>query len=182
MAHSSSVLQGLVLKRSNIGEKDRLVTIISQDEGKRSYVVKGARAPKSSRLGVFEPGNIVRFQRLQRDQWPLVTQATIISDSSQARTSLTKIRQLSLILEMFDRLFVEEEIDTSLYEHVLSIRDSVTSSKKTNTSIRSQLHILLELIGFGSQTNSDKSVTELVESITERPLRSHEYLLVTRKR
>jgi DNA repair protein RecO len=52
--------QGIVLKRSNTGEADKIITILSQDYGKIVCVVKGVRKITSSKKATFEPGNIIK--------------------------------------------------------------------------------------------------------------------------
>ena len=48
-------VEGIVLRRRNLGEADRLVTILSRDRGKLTVVARGARRPRSRLGGRLEP-------------------------------------------------------------------------------------------------------------------------------
>jgi DNA repair protein RecO len=46
--------EGIVLKRVNYGEADRIVTFLTPDQGKLAVIAKGARKPKSKLAGGLE--------------------------------------------------------------------------------------------------------------------------------
>ena len=45
---SENRLRGLCIKTSPLGENDRLITILSEEQGISRFAVPGARRPKSS--------------------------------------------------------------------------------------------------------------------------------------
>jgi DNA repair protein RecO (recombination protein O) len=48
------VTQGIVLRRTDYGEADRILTLLSPDQGKLSLMAKGVRRPKSKLAGGIE--------------------------------------------------------------------------------------------------------------------------------
>ena len=102
----SSITQAIVLKRINSGETDRLVTLLCQDSGKTLCVAKGVRKLKSSNRANLEPGNLVKVFLVETKGLPLLTQSQLLRDAAPVRRSLTGIRQLTEVLEIFVLLFV----------------------------------------------------------------------------
>jgi len=177
MSSRTQNLEGIILKRTNLGETDRLVTLISQEKGRFVCVAKGVRRLNSSTKAALEPGNIARVQLINTKGLPLLVQAKLLEDASAARTDLVRIRQLAQILEIFDKLFVEEEIPQSTYELLLTIRSKLINNE--TQVIRHYLQKLLQTLGFKDENNNSKqTMLEYVQQIAERPMRSFDYLQI----
>lgn len=178
MAAKNFSCQGMVLKRTSVGETDRVVVLLTAEKGKIACVAKGVRHLKSSRRAALEPGNLVKIYCINTKSMPLLTQAELIADTTTVRSSLSSIRQLTQLLEIVDRLFVEEELDEAVYQQVLHIRHSIIDEQQTNGHVKQQLIKLVEKLGYHTQTLSDPqaSVLDIVADISERPMRSFEYL------
>ena len=176
MAKRNSLsLECLVLKRKPLGETDRIVTIVSQKLGKSVAVAKGVRRLSSSFSASLEPGNLIRAQLIITKSIPLLIQARLIEDASSTKTNLAQIRRLTQVLEIFDKLFVEEELPAITYSLVLSIRKKLLQNR-TNL-IRSDLQKLLNQLGFATNSSQiDQSMLEYVQEIVERPMQSFKYL------
>jgi len=52
--------QGFVLGTREWREKDKLVTIFTQEKGKIPVLAKSVRSIKSKRLGILETGNLIK--------------------------------------------------------------------------------------------------------------------------
>jgi DNA repair protein RecO (recombination protein O) len=177
MTPRTYTIDGIVLKRSNLGETDRLVTLITQEQGKITCVAKGVRKLNSSKRAYLEPANIVKAHLVRTKGMPLLVQARLLDDASLAKRGLGKIRQLTQILEIYDKLFVEDEIDPRTYRLMLEIRQALIEHK--TAKIRSHLGQLLLQLGYPTPDSSKHiSVLEYVQEIAERPMKSFEYLQV----
>ncbi len=177
MAARSFTLQALVLKRRNIGETDRLVTLLSQEKGRFVCIAKGVRKLNSSKRAFMEPGNIIQAHFVRTKSLPLLIQAKLISSSAAAKTNLSKIRQLSQILEIFDKVFVEEEQPLDLYKLTLEIRQKIIDQQ--TQGVRQQLGELMVKLGFvHPQKTRFETVLEYVQSLVDRPMKSFDYLNV----
>ncbi|MBD3250584.1 MAG: DNA repair protein RecO [Candidatus Pacebacteria bacterium] len=168
-------LEALILKRVNTGETDRVVTLLSREKGKLVCVAKGVRKLNSSKRAFMEPGNLVKAHFVQTKSLPLLIQAKLISDSAPAKSSLVKIRQLTQVLEVFDKLFVEEELDFKTFQLAIDTRDQIVGGELK--LVKPQLGKLISLLGFPhpDQTKFD-SILDYVQQLAERPMRSFEYL------
>lgn len=170
---------GVVLKRVNIGESDRIVTILTKDYGKYSAVAKGVRKLSSSRGAALEPGSYVKAFFVQTKSLPLLTQAVLIEGAAGMPHSLSGYRNLSQILEIFEKLFVEEALEESVFEQVLSLRKRVMHQHGGAGQIRRELGALIEALGFQHPDESDhETVSEYLESLLSQQLRSFEFLSI----
>ncbi len=173
------ITEGIVLKRSNVGEADRIVTFIAKDFGKLVGIAKGVRNIKSSRRADLEPGNLVKIFGINTKSMPLITQTTLLENVHQdIRGSLSGIRSLSQILEIFDRLFVEEDPDEEAYLLALKIRESLILNR-AHQKIQPLLSELIERMGYQSfEDVPHQSILDYVAEITEKEMKSFEYLRI----
>jgi DNA repair protein RecO (recombination protein O) len=171
--------QGIVLKRTNLGETDRIVSILTQQKGKITCVAKGVRKLKSSKRALLEPGNYVKGFFVATKNLPLLTQAVLLDNCQAMSQSLKKYRELSQFLEILEKLFVEEELDDPLFNQVIKIRSLVVNHHSQPQAIRDQLGDLIMALGFQHPKQSEfDNISQYVSELVERPVRSFEYLAV----
>jgi UDP-N-acetylglucosamine enolpyruvyl transferase len=109
---------------------------------------------------------------------PILTQATLIDDSSFAKENLPKIRQLNQVLEIFDKLCVEEEMETEIYDLAIKIIDQL-SHQPQPTKIKSMLRNFVMLLGYQDFKNTGhQSIIDYVSEISEQKMKSFEYLKI----
>ncbi len=182
--------KAIVLKRKSLAESDRLVTLLTEKRGKITCVAKGVRKIKSSKRAYLEPGNTIQAFLIVTKSLPLLTQARLVRELSQAKSNLKQIRQLSQILEIIDTLFVEEEIETHLFQDIEQIFGILNGNTISVKLIRSKLEKILEKLGYSNQEFNQRitqkmktsySVSQLVEQIAEKPMKSWEYLRVKKQ-
>src|SRR5512146_516604 len=68
-------VSAVVLKRRDMGEADRLLTVFTRDRGKLSLLAKGVRKPASRKAGHIEPFTYVELLVARGQNLDLVTQA-----------------------------------------------------------------------------------------------------------
>lgn len=178
MASRSITLSGIVLKRHNTGETDRIVTLLTMELGKITVVAKGVRKLHSSKSSILEPGNYVKAFCIQTHSLPILTQAALISDTGSARESLKKMRQLHQFLEIMDQLFVEEELELEFFAEILYAREQIISADASLDTIRLAFERILTTLGYHVPGTRLDSILDKVSQLTERPIRSFEFLVV----
>ena len=167
--------QAVVLKRSNFGEKDRIVTLFTQERGKIAAVAKGCRDIKSSRLSTLEPGNLVDIYLIVTKGLPILTQAKLVDEFIQTKQSLKKMKQLLQVLEIVDALSVEEE-NWEVFQGLSNILHNL-NTLPTHAQIKSELALLVEQFGFQHVSDTEyQSVGEYVSSLSDKPLHSYDFL------
>jgi len=167
--------EALVIKYKNLNEADRLITIFCQEKGKILVIAKGLRKLKSSKRAYLEPGNLVKIQLIIGQSLPILTQATLISDLSCLREKLSQIRSLQQILEVIDKLFVEEELELDLYQLVIATRDLLLQ-KQSLGQIKHNLGLIVQQLGYLPQKQG--SLLDYISQITDRPMNSFEFLKI----
>ncbi len=178
MTHSFKT-EALVLKRVNTGETDRVVTLLSKDRGKIVCVAKGVRKLQSSNRATLEPGNLAQVFLIKTKSLPLLTQAKLIQDADLARQSLVGICQLSQILEIFDRLFVEDFIDEKTSQLAFAIHRELLSKNKKNVKIELLLQELIKALGYQDlKETAHLNISDYVAEITEKKMKSFDFLKV----
>lgn len=104
--HSIKTL-GIVLKGSNFGEADKILTIFTERLGKVKVIAKGVRKIKSHLAGALEPFQLVNLQLHEGKTFYTVTGAVIKEEFPGISSDLSKTAKAFFIGELVDR-FVEE--------------------------------------------------------------------------
>lgn len=170
---------GLVLRRSSVGETDRIVGLLTKEYGKISVVAKGVRKLHSTNRAYLEPGNIVQAYCVITKGMPLLTQSKLIDDCAQMNYSLKSMRSLSQLLEIFNNLFVEAELDPEVYSLVLKLRNQVVSNQVSARHMRSHLGDLIQMLGYQNPEDSKyDSISAYIEALSDRPMRSYAFLQI----
>jgi DNA repair protein RecO (recombination protein O) len=108
--------RGIILKRRNIGEADRLLVFLSQERGKQAVVAKGVRKIGSKLAGHIEPLNEVGFFLAEGKGLDIVAGAEVAQDFSGISDSLDRYRAASVLLELADKLLADGEPSREAYQ------------------------------------------------------------------
>ncbi len=171
--------KGIVLKRVNVGETDRIINLLTQEYGKMTCVAKGVRKLKSSNRAYLEPGNLIKAFMIQTKSLPLLTQATLIDDCSRMKQTLGSFRQLSQMLEIFEKLFVEQELEPEIFAKALELRKKISSSTASGSYIKEALTEIITGLGFQDPKDSKYlTITDYISALSDRKMKSFDYLNV----
>lgn len=179
MRTTSFSITGMVLKRTNVGESDKILSLLTQEMGKITCVAKGVRKITSSKRAFLEPANVVKVFLVETKSLPLLTQAALISKTAPTPTSLSAFRQLSQLLEFCDRVFVSEAIEPHTYAKVIALRDALMHRAGSAVEIRTVLRSIIVELGFQDPEESNyDTIADYVAALTDHKMRSFEYLSV----
>ena len=107
--------KGVVLRTHKLGEADRIVSLMTQANGKVRAVAKGIRRP-GSRFGArLEPTSHVAFQCYRGRELDVVTQVETIDANRQLRDSYASLTHAISMLEAVDQVAQERERNAGLY-------------------------------------------------------------------
>ena len=98
----------LVLRRSDIGEADRLLTVLTPEFGKLRLLAKGVRKIASRKAGHVETLTHAQFLVAQGHTWDIISQAETIEAFRAIREDLLRTGAAFYCAELLDR-FAEEE-------------------------------------------------------------------------
>lgn len=177
MGNKTFSTTGIVLKRVNVGETDRIISLLTQEFGKITCVAKGVRKMSSSKRASLELGNIVKAFCLETKSLPLLTQATLIENCSALPHSLAAFRQLSQLLEIAEKLFVESSIEVHTYKKILALRSAILSNNLGATYTRAMFRSIITDLGFQDPEESKYStISEYIAALSDSKIHSFEYL------
>ena len=106
--HSYST-EAIVLKRSDLGEADRVITLFTPHKGKFHAIAKGSRRPVSKLAGHVELLNRSQLQIAVGRNLDIITQAEVRENFLRLRPELWHMTCGFYLAELVDR-FVEERV------------------------------------------------------------------------
>lgn len=124
----STKIEAVVIKRKDFGEKDRLLTLFSRQNGKLSAISKGARRP-GSRFSYFSDiGSIGQFYLYQSKSIPIITDYKPIFAPEAAREDFNKTEKLSFAFKLINKLYHEGEPHPKTYDVLKHTAEEITSA------------------------------------------------------
>jgi len=120
--------QGVVLRTIKLGEADRIVTILTQGQGKVRAVAKGIRKP-TSRFGArLEPTSHVAVQCYRGRELDVVTQVETIDAWRRLREHYPSFTHAVSMLEAVDHVAQEREANPALYRMLVGALRTLATS------------------------------------------------------
>src|SRR5438045_828289 len=98
---------GIVLRRMNLGEADRIITILTRDHGKVRAVAKGVRRIKSRMAGHLELFGAVELMFAEGRNLDIITSARLMRSAELLSDTPKTLGYAFLLTEMLDRLIDE---------------------------------------------------------------------------
>ena len=87
------------------------------------------------------------------------------------------MKQLFQVLEILDRLTVEGEEYSKVFQQLLQVLEKINNHLSTK-EIKSDLWSMLNELGYAEEGEISGSITKLISEITDRPLKSFTFLTV----
>ncbi|HMT21840.1 MAG TPA: DNA repair protein RecO [Promineifilum sp.] len=115
--------EAIVIRRSDFGEADRLLTLFSVDRGKVRAVGKGARKPQSRKTGHVELFMRSKFLIAEGRDLDIVTQAEMVEAYAPLRDDLVRATYASYAVELLDRFTVDDDPHGDIYELLAAALD-----------------------------------------------------------
>ena len=145
-------VDAVVLRHSDYGEADRLLTLYTRQLGKARAIAKGARKIASRKAGHIEPFTYVRLLLAKGRDTLIVTQADTVDAYLPLRDDLILTSQASYVLELLDRFTYEDETENSAIFRLLTDTLSRLASQLNPWLVIRYYEIrLLDHLGFRPQ-------------------------------
>ncbi len=140
--------EGIILRRRDFGESDRILVLFTRKLGRISGIAKGSRKPSSKIAGHLELFMRSSFLISRGRNLHLITQAEVIDSFDSLRADLPGIGQGSYIVELVDAVTYEEGSNLNLYDLLVTTLKALNSGDdQTIITHYFELH-LLGLVGF----------------------------------
>lgn len=154
--------EAIVLRRTDFGEADRLLTLYSRQLGKIKAIAKGARKPQSRKSGHVEPFMRTKFLFARGRDLDIVTQAEMIEAYPKLRQDLVRATYASYAVELLDRFTVEADHHAGIYDLLAAALGWLSENDDLRLVARYYELKLLGLAGFLPQFFQCVSCGELI--------------------
>ena len=131
-------VKGLSLKVGPLGENDRLITILTEDNGICRLAIPGARKPKS-RLGATSPFNFLDLHVVGKKDLKRVTQIRILKSYGNLGKHLETLSAAQAISELIMLMVGNDDPQKDLLKLVLTHLNRLDDLNKTEFN---ELHAL----------------------------------------
>lgn len=115
--NETTSLHGLVLRTVDMGENDRLMTILTAEEGKITLSAKGVRSVKSRRMAACQPFCYSVFTVTYKNGKRTLTETQLLEHFYTLREDIDRFALASYLCEVAEVVTVEE----SGQENILSL-------------------------------------------------------------
>jgi DNA repair protein RecO (recombination protein O) len=159
-------VSAIVLKRREMGEADRLLTVLTRDRGKLTLLAKGVRKSASRKAGHIEPFTHVDLLVAKGKSLDLVTQAETLEAHRILREDLWRSSWAYYVAELADAFIQDEDPHELLFDLVLETLRRLDGGGEVALAVRyCELH-LLALAGYQPQLFRCVQCGELLKAET----------------
>lgn len=172
--------EAIIIKRFNVGEADRLLTVFSKYDGKFTIRAKGIRRVPSRRSPHVELLNHSVLTLFSGKSMPLLTEASSIADYSEIKDDFAKVGFAYHLCELIDGLCPEGQEHTDVFMLLRQTLSSLSACQyDVNDTLSEIVHEfeirLLTILGYWKYAPSAArhfNTTAYIEDILERRLKS----------
>jgi len=143
--------EAIVIKKTKLGEADRILTLYTPELGKLKAVGKGTRRPKSKLGGHVELLTHSLLMLARGRSLDIVTQAQTINNFLTIKDDLRRISYGLYISELVDSFTAEHIANPGLFSLLLETLQHLSQAENCESVLRYfELH-LLDLLGYRPQ-------------------------------
>lgn len=169
-------VEGIVLKRKNLGEADRILTILSKEFGKISVKAPGVRripSRRSSHVELLNHSSLTLY-RSSRSFMPLLTEAQTLEDFSAIKSNLNKIGYAYYICELINGLCADNQENRNVFFHLKSTLSELAKVLDARSLVKKFEKDLLTELGFWSEAKllQIQDSQTVMERLLERKLKT----------
>lgn len=106
---------GIVLRRFNLGEADRIISFLTPDRGKLRAVAKGVRRSKSRLAGHLELFSQTELMLAEGKNLDIITSARLVRYYPVVAADYQRLIYAYLVTEMLDRLTEDSQPQADIY-------------------------------------------------------------------
>ena len=158
-------IEGIILKRRNLGEADRILTVFCYQLGNISVLAKGVRRITSRRGGNVELLNRTIMFLHRAKTFLILTEATTLNTYQKIKSDLTLSTYGYHIVELVDKLTAENQDNGILYGYLIEVLKRLERAPR-QILIRAFEVKTLSNLGFMSFLSKNVNTTES-ENITD---------------
>ncbi len=167
MASRTYKTEGIIIKRINYGEADKILTVFTREHGKVAVLAKGIRKLTSRKKGNLELFNRSLLYIARGKALDIIAETEIIDFFPQNEVGFEKLGKIYYLAEVIDRLVPEKVPERKIYE-------MFTNFIKNEKNLNDILKEILVHLGFidNARKNTNFDVENFIENLIERKISS----------
>lgn len=154
--------QGIILRRTNYGEADRIITFLTQNTGKIRAIAKGVRKAKSKMAGGIELFSVSELHLIKgRGDIDTITSTRLTTHYGEIVKHLDRTEQAYAFLKIIDKTVEDQtgqEYFSVLHESLSGLNDTRISVLLTELSFTMRILQLLGNLPDFSKDNRGESL------------------------
>lgn len=159
--------EAVVLSKINYGDSSSIASLFTEDLGKVSVIVKGARSVKSKYGKIVDPLNylsVVLYKKESREV-QLLSGADIVEHFPEIKNDLNKLSFAYGVIELIKNLLAEHEVNKKIFKGVIKILLRLNEGiEKSEITFGRFLFFFLKETGYEIQIDSCAICGKRVES------------------
>ncbi|OGC91965.1 DNA repair protein RecO [Candidatus Amesbacteria bacterium RIFCSPHIGHO2_02_FULL_47_9] len=171
--------EGVVIKRFNYGEANKLLTLFTRNHGKVTIKAIGLRRSTSKRVGLLELFNHIKFHAVfGRGEIDTLTEVQLIESHPYWRKHLGRVTLAYQMAEVIDKLTPDHQPHPEIFE-VLKSSFLEIGNLKIDWKLKIEnwkLQILQELGYWSRDKGFPGDIDKYIEELINRPLHSPKLL------
>ena len=174
--------EGIVIKRKNYAEADRILTVFTKHHGKLQIKASGIRRVPSRRSPHVELLNHTTLTLYRGAMFPTLTEAQTVESFSPIKNNLDKVSYAYHICELVDGLCPEEQESSATFDLLHKTLSQLSFSSEEKEKLRGLVHTfevdLLTMLGYWNGLENKAFTFDthaFIENIMERKLKSHKF-------
>ncbi|MEA2446827.1 MAG: repair protein RecO [Actinomycetota bacterium] len=142
--------EGIVLKTIKLGEADRIITLLTRDNGKVRAVAKGIRKTKSRFGGRLEPFTRAQLMIYKGRNLDTITSVDVVDSFDAVRKNYMRLTSAATLVEVVEKITPDRERLIPVYSLLLAGLNALTTHPGP-TILPAFLVKLLSLSGYHPQ-------------------------------
>lgn len=138
--------EGIVLKKYDYGEADRIIVVFTKDYGKISSIVKGIRKSRRREGASTDILTISDFIFFEKNDKIYISSSEMKKNYIQVSEDSFKTAVLFYILRILDIFTQEKEKNVKVYETVLKLIDYIEREKEQEKILVSVTYFILRVL------------------------------------
>jgi len=169
--------QGIIIKKADLGEAGRLLTIYTKNYGKILVRAKGIGKKESKLKSLIEPFNLCEFLIARSKTIDVLTNVYPIKEFLWLHHNLDSLALAFYFAELVDKLVVAPEPDENLWRLILRAFEVLNEPRQDLAKIKTAFEQkLLEFLGHGIPKN--KKALEVIQGLAGEEIKSRKFLAV----
>jgi len=143
---------GIVIRKVNVGEADRILTVLTRDRGKIRVVAKGVRRPRAKLTGFTDMFHYNDFVLAEGRNLDIVTSAVTVERFIKEGMELERIALMYYLCELVNRLIEETAEVPGSFELLRETFNYIKNHEVSPVVIKSYFEMkMLLLLGFAPE-------------------------------